>query len=1552
MIQPKDYAVAGRLGIIGFVIAMAVGLRPCPNAASQEQAQPIRVLFLGDRGHHQPAARFRQIQPVLAQRGIELEYTENAADLNPSRLASFDGLIVYANIEQIKPNQEQALLDFVASGKGFVPIHCASYCFLNSQKYVELVGAQFSRHGMGVFRTTIAEPDHPVMQGFRGFESRDETYVHTKHNAKDRMVLEYRAEGDGREPWTWVRTHGKGRVFYTAWGHDDRTWSNPGFHNLIERGIRWSVGRDPSVVPAFADRPEVSPKRTDVKPFEYAEADVPFYPPGRQWGTTEGGKRMMQLPLEPAESMKHIVTPVGFEAKLFAAEPDLKGKPIAMNWDERGRLWVCETYDYPNELQPRGQGRDRIRICEDTDGDGRADKFSVFAEQLSIPSTLTFYRSGIIVQDGTETVYLKDLDGDDRADLRKVLITGWAMNDTHGGVSNLQYGLDNWYYAMQGYNQSRPVLTDGRQVIPFRQGFFRFKVTGDGDTVAVTDLEFLRSTNNNTWGLGISEDGLIFGSTANGNPSEYLAIPNRYYEAVRGWSSSVLTGIADSNKFEAITDKVRQVDHHGGFTAAAGHALYTARNYPQEYWNRAAFVAEPTGHLIATFILRPDGSGFRSRNSWNLFASDDEWTSPIMAEVGPDGNIWVIDWYNYIVQHNPTPPGFRTGRGNAYEIDLRDKKHGRIYRLVYSGSNVPARVASEPSSPNQPANQPRSTLTAAATTARSRGVPQRLARPGASLANATADDLLAALESDNFFWRRHAQRLLVERGKRDVVGSLCEMIQDEGVDPVGINARVIHSLHTLHGLGALDDRPENGDSVRVVLATFRRHKSLAVARNALQVLPRTHKILPEILEGTPDRSDGPGLLALMLWLAELPQADLGRRLAPTLALCADATNAQRWLLDSEPAQATFGVTGGSAPMGPDRWLLDAATAAAARHDASVLRAVIESVRARKPNTDPPVYVSAFTDKAGHDRLRIVAEHYARGDSADTVGSLVELLPRATSEDAESIVVGFAKGWPKDKPVALSARAETALGQLITSLPPAGRGALGTLASRWGSKALEGHVAEIAQGFLAVATDEKQGDAARVGAAAQLIDLRKTDVDAAGQLLQAITPRSSPDLAKGLIEAVSRSEAPSVGRSLVASINSVTPLVRPSILRALLGRADWAPSLLDALDAGSVQLTDLSLDQKQALAAYPDSAIAARAKVLLARGGGLPNSDRQKVFDELLPLTTRSGDVSAGKEIFKKNCAKCHVHSGEGTKIGPDLTGVAVHPKQQMLTDIIDPSRSVEGNFRVYTLALKDGRIMSGLLASESRTALELFDAEGNKHAVQRDDIDEMISSTKSLMPDGFEKQVSSDEIVDLLEFLSARGRYLPLDLRKVATVVSTRGMFYGEGAEAERFIFPDWSQKTFDGVPFQLVDPLGDRVPNAILLYGPQGRLPPTMPKSVTLPCNAPAKAVHFLSGVSGWGFPLGEKGSVTLIVRLHYADGSREDHELKNGIHFADYIRVVDVPESKLAFRLRGRQLRYLAVHPERPDEIREIELVKGPDGTAPVVMAITIETRDRAVE
>ena len=200
-----------------------------------------------------------------------------------------------------------------------------------------------------------------------------------------------------------------------------------------------------------------------------------------------------------------------------------------------------------------------------------------------------------------------------------------------------------------------------------------------------------------------------------------------------------------------ITENVRQVDYHGRYTAGAGHALYTARTFPEQWWNRTAFVCEPTGHLVGTFVLSRNRADYKSTSPLNLLASDDQWSSPVMAEVGPDGAVWVIDWYNYIVQHNPTPNGFKTGKGAAYESDLRDKKHGRIYRVVPTEGGA-AKL-----------------------------------HEFASLAKASNEQLVKQLRHPSFIWRLQAQRLLIERRADDVLQELLALVADESVDEIGLN---------------------------------------------------------------------------------------------------------------------------------------------------------------------------------------------------------------------------------------------------------------------------------------------------------------------------------------------------------------------------------------------------------------------------------------------------------------------------------------------------------------------------------------------------------------------------------------------------------------------------------------------------------------------------------------------------------------------------------------------------------------------------------------------
>jgi putative membrane-bound dehydrogenase-like protein len=822
-------------------------------APAAETARPLRLLFLGhDKDHHPSGKLLPLIAAPLARRGIQMTHVSTPEQaLVAGTLKHYDGLVMYANHETMTPEQEQALVDFVEGGKALVAIHCASFMFTKSPRFIPMVGGQFQKHGTGDFTAEIIAPEHPVMKGLKPFSTWDETYVHTRHNPVDRTVLMERVDAAGREPYTWVRTQGKGRVFYTAYGHDERTWGNPGFLQLVQNGIVWAVG----------DQARAAWERLKMPAVEYVDGfNVPNY-------EKRDPAPKYQMPMTAADSQKFIQTPAEFKVELFAQEPMLGGKPINFAFDERGRLWLVEAVDYPNRVLRGAPGDDRIRILEDTNGDGKADKSTVFADHLNLATSLVFANGGVIVAAAPHMLFLQDTNGDDKADVKKILSTGWGITDTHAGPSNLNYGPDNYVWGTVGYSGYAGDMNG--TPMKFGQGVFRYRPDG-------SQFEYMTGSTNNTWGLGFNETGDVFGSTANNDPSFHVAIPNRFFDTVPELTAGVRTvsgpGYQSAGQFYTahfLTPYIRQVDVWGGYTAAAGHQLYTARSFPKSYWNRIAFITEPTAHIVGQGVLESQGAGYVTRDGWNLMAGAEEWFSPVHAQVGPDGAVWVADWYAFINQHNPTPPGHSNGPGNAYETSMRDKSRGRIYRVVYR--DAPAAATPK-------------------------------------LVKTDAAGLVAALKNDNMLWRLHAQRLLVERGKLDVVPQLVALTADRKVDEIGTNGAAFHALWTLHGLGAIASTTTEGGRAAVQALT---HPAAGVRKAAAMVLPPTADTTAAIL-GSKILADADlhTRIAAVLRVAELPPSD-------------DAGKAI-YAASLEPSN--FG----------DRWLSRALYIAASRHKSAFL----------------------------------------------------------------------------------------------------------------------------------------------------------------------------------------------------------------------------------------------------------------------------------------------------------------------------------------------------------------------------------------------------------------------------------------------------------------------------------------------------------------------------------------------------------------------------------------------------------------------------------------
>ncbi len=492
-----------------------------------------------------------------------------------------------------------------------------------------------------------------------------------------------------------------------------------------------------------------------------------------------------QHPFSVKGAMERTQVPADLKLELYASDPEI-GKPIAFAWDARGRLWVAATSDYPHGVTDDGVGHDKIIICEDTKGTGHADKFTVFADKLNLPTGIVFARGGVIVAQPPKLLFLKDSTGGDHADVREVLIDGWGIRDTHAQASNLHLGYDNWLYGCVGYSGFKGTV--GGKPFEFAMGTYRFRPDGSA-------LEFLHQFTNNSWGHSANDAGDQFGGTANGAPIFFGGIPKSVVPA--GVNVMTAKKINVVEQVHAITPNYRQVDvfgtdangaHWGGYTAAAGSTFIYSSKLPARFQGKA-MVCEPTMKVVELMDVQPDGAGWKALAALPIFASSDEWTSPVYSEVGPDGAVWVADWQNFIIQHNPTPSvargGFdaKTGAGGAHENALRDHNRGRIYRIV------------------------------------AKDTPAVMPKP---LAGAPTAELVAALNSDTQYWRLLAQQMIADGKKTDAAPVLKQLVLAND----GSNG-AIHALWALQGLGVLD-----ADTHRAALLA----KDSRLRRNAVRTL--------------------------------------------------------------------------------------------------------------------------------------------------------------------------------------------------------------------------------------------------------------------------------------------------------------------------------------------------------------------------------------------------------------------------------------------------------------------------------------------------------------------------------------------------------------------------------------------------------------------------------------------------------------------------------------------------------------------------------------------
>ncbi len=468
-------------------------------------------------------------------------------------------------------------------------------------------------------------------------------------------------------------------------------------------------------------------------------------------------------PIPPAESLQKIHVPPGFAVDLIASEPLLES-PVAIDWDARGRLWVVEMVDYPMGLDNKGAPGGRIRMLEDIEGDGRYDMTTLFAEGLSFPTGILPWRDGVLVTCAPELLFLKDTNGDGHADVRQVLFSGFIQGNQQLRVNGLRWGVDNWVYCASGAHHggfganTRIKSHRTGQEILLGSRDFRFKPdTGEIELLSGPS-QFGRNTDG--WGnwFGVQNSWPLWHYVLEErylrrNP--HVAAPDPTHQVVTPKNPKVFPASPQEKRYHSF-------EEGGHFTSACAAMIYRDEALFGPSAEMHAFTCEPFHNVVQHNIVEHDGVTFRGRRApgeekIEFFASEDRWCRPVMARTGPDGALWVVDMYRYMIEHPEWLPA--EGRAELLPHYRAGEERGRIYRVF-------------------PKDRPRA--------------------PISRLEGKTTADLVAALDSPNGWQRDTAQQLLLWRNNQAAIPALFQLARSS-TNP----AARLQALGTLAGLNAL-----------------------------------------------------------------------------------------------------------------------------------------------------------------------------------------------------------------------------------------------------------------------------------------------------------------------------------------------------------------------------------------------------------------------------------------------------------------------------------------------------------------------------------------------------------------------------------------------------------------------------------------------------------------------------------------------------------------------------------------------------------------------------
>ncbi len=949
-------------------------------------------------------------------------------------------------------------------------------------------------------------------------------------------------------------------------------------------------------------------------------------------------------PMTPQQSHDATEVMPGFRMDLVASEPNI-ASPVAIAFDEGGQIYVVEMIGY-SEKEKEHLGR--IRLLTDKDGDGIYETSKVFVDKLSWPTAVICYDGGIFVGDAPDILYFKDTDGDGKADVRKVVYTGFGRKNVQGLLNTFLWGLDHKIYGQTSSSGGKITRPDKLgEPLDLSGRDFRF----DPKT-----LEIEAITGGGQHGMSFNRWGDRF-VCQNSDHLQAIVFEEKYvsrnpYQSVVSARRSIASDgpqaevyrISPVEAWREARTKLRVSGavpgpiEGGGraagyFTGSTGVTIYEGGLWPNND-DATALIADVGSNLIHRKRLSPEGvtyRGDRIDKNTEFIRSKDIWFRPVQMTIGPEGGLYVMDMYREVIEHPLSLPAVI-----KRQLDLSSGQDmGRLYRVVPSDYKY---------------EKPK------------------------LLDMANIEELAAALDDTNQWRRMTALRLIYEKQdpKADKVlhAQLAKTERPEGR---------IDVLYALDSVGALADAD-------LLKALGDEHPQ--VRRHAIRLsesrLDKTASLREKVLSLVAD-SDPVVQFQLALSLGECHDPAATQALATILL-----HNTNRDITDA--ALTSIVDRAGSVLaqlLGSDKWVTS-------HTGQMVLGAIIGQISRQRRPQDLDVLVALLQSPEG-------SQHVA------SKAALLKALSRLPSD-------------------ALSGNDPPQLAKLRELRKSA-------------AKRLVAQAEAVLQ-----RSDAKPEE--RVSAVDNL-SLDTFDNQKA-EFAKLLGTHESEAIHAAVLAACAQYESAEVPKLVLGAWPKFSQNERSKVVDLLLRRGAWALALAEYLQKENVRITALQPAQVSRLGNYPSTKVREIARKL---GGQGMTEDRQKVFKDYHDEALAGGDATQGRAVFEKNCSTCHEVAGIGHAVGPNLAAMVNRGAEAVLYNVIAPNAEVDPRFLEYVVLTNDGQVMSGVIAGETSTAVTLRGPEDKTTTILRVDIDDIHTTGKSLMPEGFEKTIDKKSMANLITFL-------------------------------------------------------------------------------------------------------------------------------------------------------------------------------------------------------